>query len=87
MDDGTILETNDRGELEIPAGVLGAGPHARFRLQHDGAALRLIPEAFVGQEVSPESRAATFRRWVTQLPARTAAPIAADELHRENLYD
>ena len=40
MVEPTILETNASGELRIPAGVLGAGPRARFRLEHEGHALR-----------------------------------------------
>src|ERR1017187_7830226 len=45
MAEPTILETDASGELQIPADALGAGPRARFRLEHEGDALRLISEA------------------------------------------
>ena len=80
MADPTVLETNESGELQIPAGVLGAGPHARFRLEHDGEALRLIP-------VTPEERVRSFHDWVARLPKRKGPPIPAEALRRENLYD
>jgi len=85
----TVLETNESGELQIPAGVLGAGPHARFRLEQEGEALRLIPEAQgpVWETASPEERARTFREWVARLPKRGGPAIPAEALCRENLYD
>jgi hypothetical protein len=88
MAEPTILETNARGELEIPAGVLGAGPNARFRLEQEGQTLRLVPETRRPWEtLSPDDRARGFHEWVARLPKRGAAPIPAEALRRENLYD
>ena len=71
MAEPMILETNARGELEIPAGVLGAGPHARFRLEQEGRNLRLVPEAHAAWEtLSPGDRARTFHEWIARLPKR-----------------
>jgi hypothetical protein len=75
MAEPTILETNTKGELEIPAGVLGAGPHARFRLEQEG------------QTLSPDDRARGFHEWVARLPKRGGPAIPAEVLRRENLYD
>ena len=83
-----ILETNASGELEIPAGVLRAGPHARFRLEYEGQSLRLIPEAHpLWEALPPDQRARTFRDWVARLPKRRGPAIPAEALRRENLYD
>ena len=83
-----ILETNARGELEIPAGVLGAGPHARFRLEQEGQILRLVPEAHtLWESRSPAERARAFHEWVARLPKRKGPGIPAEALRRENLYD
>ena len=88
MTEPTILETNASGELEIPAGVLGAGPHARFRLEHEGQTLRLIPEGHpLWESLPPIDRARTFRDWVARLPKRTGPAIPAEALRRENFYD
>jgi hypothetical protein len=89
MPNPTVLETNESGELQIPAGILGAGPHARFRLEHDGKAVRLIPEAPrpLWQTAPSDDRVRTFRDWVARLPKRTGPPIPAEALRRENLYD
>jgi hypothetical protein len=89
MPEPTILETNASGELQIPAGVLGAGPRARFRLEHEGEALRLIPEARrpFWESLPPGERARAFREWVARLPKRTGPAIPAEALRRENLYD
>ena len=83
----TVLETNESGELQIPAGVLGAGPRARFRLEHEGEALRLIPEARRGswERMPPGERVRTFRDWVAQLPKRSGDAIPAEALRRESL--
>lgn len=88
MTEHTILETKSSGELEIPARVLGAGPHARFRLEREGQILRLIPEAHPLQgTLSPGERARIFRDWVTRLPKRRGPAIPVEALRRENLYD
>jgi hypothetical protein len=89
MAEPKVLETNESGELQIPAGVLGAGPHARFRLEHDGEALRLIPEAprSVWKDLTPDERVRSFHDWVALLPKRKGPPIPAEALRRENLYD
>jgi hypothetical protein len=89
MAEPTILETNASGELQIPAGALGAGPRARFRLEHEGNALRLIPEASrpLWESLAPDERVRTFRDWVTRLPKRKGPAIPAEALRRENLYD
>jgi hypothetical protein len=89
MAEPTILETNASGELQIPAGVLGAGPRARFRLEHEGQALRLIPEGpqALWATLPPDERVRAFRDWVTRLPKRKGPPIPAEALRRENLYD
>ncbi|MGA3024767.1 MAG: hypothetical protein ABSF98_08375 [Bryobacteraceae bacterium] len=89
MAEPTIFETNASGELNIPAAVLGAGPRARFRLEHEGNALRLIPEAphALWETLTPHERARTFRDWVTRLPRRKGPAIPAAALRRENLYD
>jgi hypothetical protein len=88
MSEPTILETNARGELEIPAGILGAGPHARFRLEQEGRILRLVPEAHPRWEaLSPGDRAGAFHEWVARLPKRRGPAIPAEALRRENLYD
>jgi len=89
MAEPAIFETNASGELRIPAAVLGAGPGARFRLEHEGSALRLIPEAprALWETLQPHERARTFRDWVARLPKRTGPAIPAEALRRENLYD
>jgi hypothetical protein len=89
MAEPTILETNASGELQIPSGVLGAGPRARFRLEHEGQALRLVPEAphALCETLLPQERARTFRDWVARLPKRKGPPIPAEALRRVNLYD
>jgi hypothetical protein len=89
MAEPTILETNAKGELQIPAEVLGAGPRARFRLEHEGPSLRLVPEArhALWESLPPHERARTFRDWITRLPKRKGLPIPAEALRRENLYD
>ena len=89
MHEPMVLETNESGELQIPAGVLGAGPRARYRLEHEGQALRLIPEAQrpLWETLPPGERIRTFRDWVAGLPKRTGHAIPAEALRRENLYD
>ena len=88
MAEPTILETNDSGELEIPAEVLGAGPRVRFRLEHDGRVLRLIPEPYTLMDgLAPDQRARAFRDWVSRLPKREGPAISGDALRRENFYD
>ena len=89
MAEPTILETNASGELQIPSDVLGAGPRVRFRLEHEGPALRLIPETphALWETLPPQEPARTFRDWVTRLPKRKGPPIPAEALRRENLYD
>ena len=88
MAEPTILETNAGGELQIPAGILGAGPHARFRLEQEGQTLRLVPETHPLLETpSPDDRARTFHEWVARLPKRRGPAIPAEALRRENLYD
>jgi hypothetical protein len=88
MTEPTILETNAGGELPIPAGVLGAGPHARFRLEQEGRTLRLVPEAHpLWETLSPDDRACTFHEWVARLPKRKGPAIPAGALRRKNLYD
>ena len=89
MTEPTILETNDVGELQIPAGALDAGPHARFRLEYEGNVLRLIPEAqqALWETLSPQERARSFLEWVDRLPKRGGPPIPAEALRRENMYD
>ena len=89
MAEPTILETDASGELQIPAGALGAGPRARFRLEHEGNALRLIPEGPRArwETLPPQERARTFRDWVTRLPKRGDPAIPAEALRRENFYD
>ena len=88
MTEPTILETNARGELEIPAGILGAGPHARFRLEQEGQTLRLVPETHpLLATPSPDDRARTLHEWVARLPKRRGSAIPAEALRRENLYD
>jgi hypothetical protein len=84
----TILETNANGELRIPAGVLGAGPRARFRLEQEGQALRLVPDGSHGREtLSPAERAEVFREWVSRLPKREGPAMPAEALRRENFSD
>jgi len=89
MPNPTVLETNESGELQIPAGILGAGPRARFRLEHEGDALRLVPEAPrpFWETASPSERVRTFRDWVARFPKRRGSAIPAEALRRENLYD
>lgn len=89
MAEVTILETNDSGDLRIPAAVVGAGPRARFRLEHEGEALRLVPEVRVRLwEVLPAAeRVRALREWVSGLPRRGKPPLASEALRRENLYD
>jgi hypothetical protein len=89
MAEPTILETNAGGELQIPSGILGAGPHARFRLEHEGQALRLIPEASyrLWENTRSGERVRAFREWVARLPKRGGPAIPAEALRRENLYD
>ena len=85
----TVLETNARGELRIPTGLLGAGPRVRFRVEQEGQALRLVPEssASTWHLRSPAERARAFHDWVVRLPKRSGPAIPADALRREDLYD
>ena len=85
MPEPTILETNASGDLQIPAGALGVDPRARFRLEHEGNALRL-PHA-LWETLSPHERARTFCDWVTRLPKRGGPALPPEALRRENLYD
>jgi hypothetical protein len=88
MAKSTILETDARGELAIPAAVLRAGPHARFRLEYEGQTVRLIPETHpLWESLPPHERALAFRDWVARLPKRKGPAIPAEALRRENLYD
>jgi hypothetical protein len=89
MAEPTILETNASGEIQIPAGTLGAGPRARFRLEREGNALRLIPDVphALWETLPPHERARTFRAWVARLPKRRGPAIPAEALRREDLYD
>ena len=89
MIEPTILETDARGELQIPAGVLGAGPRARFRLEHEGESLRLVPAAQrrSWESLRPADRARAFSDWVARLPKRRGPAIPPEALRRESLYD
>jgi hypothetical protein len=88
MTEHTILETNARGALEIPAGILGTGPNARFRLEHEGRILRLIRDDQARWEtLSREDRVSQFRDWVARLPKRRGSAIPSEALRRENLYE
>ena len=88
MTETTILETNAAAELQIPAGVLGTGPGTRFRLEHEGNVLRLIPEAqALWETLPPQERARNFRDWVAGLPKRKGPALPAEALRRENFYD
>jgi hypothetical protein len=85
MAESTILETNENGALQIPAGVLKAGPHVRFRVEHEGDAVHLIRD-LKQPDVLP-NRVLAFREWLAGLPKRSGPPIPAEALRRENLYD
>ena len=63
---------------KMSAGALGAGPGTRFRLEHEGNAIRLIPEAKQAfwEILSPGERVRTFLDWVAGLPKR-GSPAAA----------
>jgi hypothetical protein len=89
MASSTVLETNESGALQIPASVLDAGPHARFRVEHDGNALRLIPESRrpFWETAPSQERIRVFRDWVASLPKRAGSAIPAEALRRQNLYD
>jgi hypothetical protein len=88
MPQPTVLETNEKGALQIPAGVLGAGPHVRFRVEHEGEAFRLTREVQDrGWDTGAGERVRAFREWVARLPKRTGPAIPAEGLRRENLYD
>jgi hypothetical protein len=88
MTEPAILGTNARGELEIPAGLLGAGPHARFRLEWEGRTLRLVPETHhLWETLPPGGRVRAFHEWVARLPKRRGPAIPAEALRRESLYD
>jgi hypothetical protein len=88
MTEPTILETNAQGELEIPAGILGAGPHVRFRLEQDGQSLRLVPEPPPLEATqSANARAQAFHEWVAGLPKGSGPALSAEALRRENFYD
>jgi len=89
MAEPKVLETSASGKLQIPAGILGAGPHARFRPEHDGEPSRLIREAprSVWEELPPDERVRSFDDWVARLPKRKDLPIPAEALRREDLYD
>jgi len=80
-----VLESNESGELQIPAALLGTGPRARFRVEHDGESIRLIPEHKV--PASAEQRVQAFRDWAARLPKRDGPGIPQGALRRENLYD
>jgi hypothetical protein len=89
MAEPKVFETNESGKLQIPAGILGAGPHARFRPEHDGETPRWIREAPRGvwEDRTPDERVRSFHDWVARLPKRKDLPIPAEALRRENLYD
>lgn len=85
----TIIETNDIGELQIPARVINAGPHTRFRLEQDGNVLKLIPESSPKgwKSLTQSVRSRAFQDWAEKLPARNGPEIPDEALRRENLYD
>ena len=86
MSQPTVLETNENGALQIPARVLGAGPHVRFRVEHEGEALRVTREAQRRVwEAGAAERVRAFREWVARLPKRAGPAIPAEALRRENL--
>jgi hypothetical protein len=88
MAEPAILETNAKGELEVPAEVLRAGSHARFRVEQEGEVVRLVPEALhVPETRSPVERVSAFHEWVSRLPKRKGPAIPDGALRRENLYD
>jgi hypothetical protein len=86
--DPTILETTASGELRIPASILRTGPATRFRVEHEGQALLLIPEQAEPSAALPAGeRASAFHNWVASLPKRQGPAIPAEALRRESLYD
>lgn len=87
MSEPVVLETNEDGTLQIPAGVLGTGPHVRFRVERQGGAVRLVPvgEREPSEETAPRIR--LFREFLQRFPRHAGPPIPAEALRRENLYD
>ena len=82
-----IIETNANGGLEIPASILNAGPHARYRVEREGSVVRIAPEAQDGEALTPEMRVQRFRDWLESMPKNEGPPIPLDALRRENLYE
>lgn len=68
---------------------MDAGPRARFRLEHEGNALRLIPEGqpALSESLSRGERTRAFLYGVAQMPKRGGPPIPAEALRWENMYD
>jgi hypothetical protein len=58
-------------------------------LEHEGQALRLIPEASdrLWENTQSGERLRAFHEWVARLPKRAGPAIPAEALRRENLYD
>ena len=67
-----ILETDDNGDLRVPAELMGGEkPHTPFELHAAGGVLILRPieeqRPFL-QRATPAERAAAFRRWAETCP-------------------
>jgi hypothetical protein len=84
---GQMIESDSRGTLVVPAGVVP--PLTRFSVEPHGDVVILRREPARADEwwasTTPEQRAAWFREWVSNLPPSVAVPLEATR--REALYD
>jgi hypothetical protein len=88
----TILEVDDRGQLQIPPGLIGyPQPHSRFEAEVNEDHLVLRPhgrQATLHQwfAADPRQRSEDVQRWLEK--ERPPAPPLKDEvLRRESIYE
>jgi hypothetical protein len=83
--DAIELKTGDRGDLVVPAEVIGSpSPHSRFQIERtvDGWLLRVRQDEPVR---SPAERLAAFEQWLRSLPPGPGLPAKA--VSRDAIYE
>ena len=82
-----VVEVDDAGALTVPAGVIGAEPHTRFRIEVQGDLVVLRREDEQPVRTGASDQTAAFRKWVASHRRGEGTGIPLDALRRENLYD
>jgi len=83
-----VVEVNEDGALYLPAELIGyVEPHTRYRVEPQGEALLLRPEAGFQpfwMTATPEERVKRFEEWVS---SHKDGPNLPDEaISRESIY-